>query len=153
MSRQFFTRRGFTLVEVLVAVAIIGLSLAAVVASMAQMIDSGNAMRERTYAAWIAQNRITEVRVSPRAPEVGDSTGTVEYANTEWTWEMVISETGVNNLFRIDVSVGLADEGGSIRTVTGFVGSPAPRGEANGKWLMQPRGTRDGGGAPVGETQ
>ena len=144
---------GFTVIEVLVAVAIVGLSLAAVVASMAQMIDSGNAMRERTYAAWIAQNRITEVRVSPRIPELGDSTGTVEYANVEWTWRMVISETGVPDLFRIDVSVELANEGDPIRTVTGFVGPPAPIGESNGKWLIPPRGVGGGNNAPPGVTQ
>ncbi|MEL7186669.1 MAG: type II secretion system minor pseudopilin GspI, partial [Pseudomonadota bacterium] len=65
--------RGFTLVEVLVALAIVALSLTAIVASIGQMIDSGNAMRERTYASWIAQNRIAELRVSPTMPEVGNS--------------------------------------------------------------------------------
>lgn len=142
--------RGFTLLEVLVAVSIVGLSLAAVVATMGQMIDSGNAMRERTYAAWIAQNRITEIRVRPVLPEVGNSTGTVEYANTEWTWRAVIAETGVTDLYRIDVSVSLADDGDPIRTVTGFVGPPAPIGEANGRWLQPPRGTGSPQGTPAG---
>jgi general secretion pathway protein I len=50
---------GFTLVEVMVALAIAGLSLAAVAASISQMIQAGSAMQERTYASWIAQNKIT----------------------------------------------------------------------------------------------
>lgn len=149
------TRRqyGFTLVEVLVAVAIIGLSLAAVVASIAQMIDSSNAMRERTYAAWIAQNRITELRISQTLPEPGESTGTVEYANAEWSWTTVIAETGVANLYRIDVAVGLADDDDSLRTVTGFVGPPAVPRIANLQWLQAPRGMSRPQGIPAGATE
>lgn len=150
MSRR---QSGFTLVEVLVAVAIIGLSLAAVVASIAQMIDSGNAMRERTYAAWIAQNRITEIRIRPTLPEPGNSTGTVEYANAEWTWRTVIVETGVPNLYRIDVSVSLADEDQSLRTVTGFVGPPAPPRVANLQWTQAPRGISGQPSVPAGATE
>lgn len=134
--------RGFTLIEVLVALSIVALSLTAIVASIGQMIDSGNAMRERTYAAWIAQNRITEIRVSPTLPEPGTNTGTVEFANAEWTWRTVIVEAGIPNLYRIDVSVSLAGETQSLRTVTGFVGPPGPPGVANSQWLIQPRGVR-----------
>lgn len=141
-------QRGFTLVEVLVALTIVALSLTAIVASIGQMIDSGNAMRERTYASWIAQNRIAELRVAPTIPEVGNSNGTVEYANTDWTWRAVVAETGVENLLRIDVSVSLAGETSALRTVTGFVGPPATPGQANQLWLIPPRGVQ-GGQAPA----
>ena len=47
---------GFTLIEVMVALAIAGLSLAAVAASVSQMVDAASAMQQRTYASWIAQN-------------------------------------------------------------------------------------------------
>lgn len=144
------SQRGFTLLEVLVALAIIALSLAAVVASIGQMIDSGNAMRVRTYASWIAQNRITEIRINPALPEIGRSTGTVEYANTEWTWRTVISEAGVPDLYRIDVSVSLADDESPLRTVTGFVGMPGPPGIANSQWQIPPRGVSGGGGVAPG---
>ena len=150
MRRQ---HRGFTLFEVLVAVSILGLGLVAAVATVAKMIDSGKALRERTYAAWIAQNRITEIRVNPTLPEPGNSNGTVEYANAEWTWRTVIVETGVPDLYRIDVSVSLASQENPIRTVTGFVGPPAPVGEANGKWLMPPRGVSGSRGRPGGATE
>ena len=56
--------RGFTLVEVMVALAIIALSLTAIAAKMSRMIDTSNSMRERTYASWIAQNKITELRLA-----------------------------------------------------------------------------------------
>ena len=140
--------RGFTLIEVLVALVIVGLSLTAIAASIAQMTDSGHAMWERTYASWIAQNRITELRIGTALPETGNSNGSVEYANTEWTWRTVVAETGVENLYRIDVSVSLAGDTDPIRTVTGFVSPPAPPGQSNQLWLVPARGVQAVPGGP-----
>ena len=141
------TRRscsGFTLIEVMVALSIVALSLTAVTASISQMINAAESMRNRTYASWIAQNRITELRLAADAPEVGSSNGEVQYANTDWSWRAVVAETGVDDLFRIDVSVSLAGSEDNIRTVTGFVGLPGAPGEANGIWLRSPTsGGRD----------
>ena len=78
--------RAFTLVEVMVALAIIALSLTAVAAKMSRMIDTSNSMRERTYASWIAQNKITELRLANVLPEVSATSGEVDYANTTWRW-------------------------------------------------------------------
>jgi len=136
------TRRvcsGFTLIEVMVALSIVALSLTAVTASISQMINAAESMRNRTYASWIAQNQITELRLADTAPEVGSTSGEVEYANTDWSWRAVVSETGVDDLFRIDVSVSLAGSDDNIRTVTGFAGLPGAPGEANRIWLGSPR--------------
>ena len=132
------TSRGFTLLEVMVALAIVALSLTAVAASMSQMINSASSMRDRTYASWIAQNRIAELRLAPKTPNVGATNGEVQYANTEWTWRAVVLETDVDDLYRIDVSVSLAGGDGVIRTVTGFVGPPGPPGLANQVWMQSP---------------
>lgn len=125
---------GFTLVEVMVALAIAGLSLAAVAASISQMVDAGSAMRERTYANWIALNKIAEMRLANVVPEVSSSSGEIEYAALEWAWRATVSETGVENLFRVDVEVSHAGSDDVIRTVTGFIGEPGVPGEANRAW-------------------
>ena len=127
-------RNGFTLIEVMVALAIVSLSLAGVAASMGQMIDTANTMRDRTLASWIAQNQIAELRLAGVIAEVGESSGEVDYANTAWSWTAEISETGVENLFRVDVEVSFAGADDVIRTVTGFVGEPGAPGEANRAW-------------------
>ena len=148
MSRH--SNRGFTLLEVMVALTIVALALTAVTATIGQMIDAGNTMRERTYANWIALNRIAEMRLAPDLPEPGRSNGTVEYANVDWTWTAVVSESGVEDLYRIDVDVSLAGEEHVLRTVTGFVSPPAPPFNANSIWLGLPvwggsqRGPGDG---------
>jgi len=134
--------RAFTLVEVMVALAIIALSLTAVSAKMGRMIDTSNSMRERTYASWIAQNKITELRLANVLPEVSATSGEVEYASTTWRWRAVISESGIENLFRVDVEVSYDDDDYVIRTVTGFIGEPVIPGQSNRSWN---RGSQNSG--------
>ena len=127
-------QKGFTLIEVMVALTIVAFSLTAIAASMNQMIDAANTMRERTYASWIAQNKITELRLANVLPEVSSTSGELEYANSQWTWRAVVSESGIENFYRVDVSVSLADNEYVIRTVTGFIGEPVQVGRANQIW-------------------
>lgn len=125
---------GFTLIEVMVALAIAAIALAAVTASISQMIDAATTIQQRTYASWIGQNRIAERRLENVLPEVSTSSGEVRFANMDWTWEATISETGVENLFRLDVEVSLAGSDDIIRTVTGFIGEPVIPGNSNLIW-------------------
>jgi general secretion pathway protein I len=142
MSYRFGVKRnGFTLIEVMVALAIVAFSLTTLAASMGQMINTANSMRDRTYASWIAQNKIAEMRLSNTVPDVSASSGGVDYANTSWDWRAVVSETGVENLFRVDVSVTHADSEDQILTVTGFIGEPIIPGQANRSWSRGPEGT------------
>ncbi len=142
---------GFTLLEVMIALIIVALSLTAIAAAMGQMAKTANTLQERTYASWIAQNRITEIRLDQQQQEPSISNGTVEYANMEWSWRSVIEETGVPNLYRIDVDVSLANRDGLVRSVTGFVGAPPVPGDANNGW--QPRRGRAQQGGSTGVTE
>ena len=142
---SFNRSRGFTLIEVMVALVVASLALVAVMASISQMIDAGTAMRDRTYAAWIAQNKIAELRLANTEPEVSTSNGEVEFAGLEWGWTATISETGVQYLYRVDVGVTFAGSDDVVRTVTGFIGEPGIPGEANRAW--------DRGGQAIGEEQ
>lgn len=135
------TTSGFTLIEVMVALAIVSFSLTAIAASMNQMIDAANSMRERTYASWIAENKIAELRLSNTLPEVSSSSGEVTYANSEWQWRTVVSETGIENFYRIDVSVSHAGSEYVVRTVTGFIGEPGAIGLSNQIWNRGMRGS------------
>lgn len=129
------TSKGFTLIEVMVAMAIAALGLAAVTASVSQMVDAGTAMQQRTYASWIAHNKIAELRLANIVPEVSETSGDEMFAGREWLWSATISETGIENLFRVDVEVGLADGDENIRTVTGFIGEPVVPGQSNLVWV------------------
>jgi len=127
-------RNAFTLIEVMVALSIIALSLTAVAAKMGRMIDTSNSMRERTYASWIAQNKITELRLANVLPEATANSGEVEYAGGTWYWRSVISESGIQNLYRVDVAVFYPDSDTRVRGVTGFIGEPVIVGQSNRSW-------------------
>ena len=138
-------QRGFTLIEVMVALTVAVLALVAVMASISQMIDAGTAMRDRTYASWVAQNKIAELRLANVEPEVSDTSGEVTFAGIEYGWTAIVSETGVESLYRVDVEVGFAGSDDILRTVTGFIGEPSIPGAANGVWSI--------GGGAIGEEQ
>ena len=127
----------------MVALAIAAISLAAVTAAMSQMVDAANALQERTYASWIGQNLIAELRLANVIPEVSEDSGDVEFAGREWTWRSTISDTGVENLFRADIAVSLEGSDAVIMTVTGFIGEPAVPGQSNIVWSAL-------GGLPAG---
>lgn len=127
-------QHGFTLIEVMVSLVIVALSLGAVAASISQMADAGFSMQQRTYASWIAQNKIAEMRLANVIPEVNETEGEILFAGEEWRWTATVSETGVENLYRVDVAVGLAANGESVRQVTGFIGEPVEPGVSNRAW-------------------
>jgi general secretion pathway protein I len=116
----------------MVALIIVAFALTALTASMNQMIDAANTLRERTFASWIAQNKITEMRLANVIPEVTATSGEIEFGNTEWEWRAVVSETGIENFRRIDVSVSHYGSEYVILTVTGFIGEPVQIGQRNG---------------------
>lgn len=142
--------RGFLLVEVMVALAIIALSLSFIMVAITQSIDTVNTLRDRSYAVWIAQNKIAELRLTNVIPEVSATSGEVEYANRHWDWRAVISETGIENLFRVDVSISHAGSEDVVRSVTGFIGEPIAPGRSNQVWNS---GQWNFGQSPEGATQ
>ena len=133
--------RGFTLLEVLIALMVISISLLAIAGEMINMLNAANTMQERTYASWIAHNKVTEMRLANVVPEVSTSSGELEYANREWAWRAVVSETGVENLFRVDVTISYPGGDPIMRPITGFIGEPVPPGQSNRSWNRSPEST------------
>ena len=127
---------GFTLIEVMVALTIAALGLSVVAASVSQMVDAATAMQQRTYASWIAQNKIAELRLANVVPEVSSTSGLTTYAGAEWEWRATISETGVENLFRVDVAVSAPGTEEIYRQVSGFIGEPGVPGQSNIAWTV-----------------
>ena len=72
------------------------------------------------------------------ALSIAEDSVEVDYAGTEWAWRAVISETGVENLFRVDVTVSYPGDEDGIRTVTGFIGEPVMPGQSNRSWNRGP---------------
>ena len=97
--------RGFTLIEVLVALAIAAIGLASVLAVVTNSARNAVYLRDKTFASWIAQNRITELRLGGTMPSVDKTNGDLEFAGQKWKWEQTVTQTEVPGMRRIDVAV------------------------------------------------
>lgn len=117
--------RGFTLVEVLVAVAVLAIALAAVITAMARQADNAGYLRQKTLAMWVAHNRMTEFQFEAEPPRDGRSDGKVEMGGVEWRWEAVVQKTQDDKLRRVDVTVqGPGQKEGSLARLSGFLAEP-----------------------------
>jgi general secretion pathway protein I len=137
---------GFTLVEVVVALAIVAIGMFAVFKTIGDTAHNVAYLRDRSFAAWIADNRITEIRLASEMPSVDETEGEVEFAGRQWHWVANVSQTQVENLRRIDVSVRREEdaEGTSLMKLSGFVGQTAQAAPpSNSSW----NGGTDGGEA------
>lgn len=113
--------RGFTLLEVLVALVIVGMGMMAVFTQLNQSLSAASRLRDKTLANWVAVDRITEIRVTGEYPKVGRREDEVEMANTVWAYAIDVSQVD-ENLRRLDVTVSFADTPDEILAeVAGFV--------------------------------
>ncbi len=118
-------QRGFTLLEVMIALAIIAIALTATVKSIGSHVNSAAYLKERTLAHWVAMNKVAELQTSGEWPRAGDDSGTVLMAKREWLWRMDISTTEDKRVHRLDVSVAAQDfPEQSLATAVAYLGKP-----------------------------
>jgi general secretion pathway protein I len=118
-------RRGFTLVEVLVALALLAVALAAGMRALAQTADGAGTLKARTLALWVAQNRLAAAQVEGVA--VAGARGEAVQAGARFAWEARTSATPNPAFRRLDISVASADQPGYVLArLTGYVALPAP---------------------------
>ncbi|HYM29522.1 MAG TPA: type II secretion system minor pseudopilin GspI [Steroidobacteraceae bacterium] len=145
--------RGFTLIEVLVALAIVAIGMAAVLGSLSSSADTVSRLRDKTFAQWFAMNRIATLRLSGQAPPTGKSNGDDDYAGRKWHWAQEVVTTEVPGVERIDVNVRPADikvendDSGWLTTVSGIWGDAVgiPNGYQPDWGAQLPRGAPGGG--------
>ena len=99
------SRGGFTLIEVLVALAIVAIGMAALMTALTSSASTTAYMRDKTLAEWVALNQIEAVRLKLQRPQKGESDGDAEMAGRKWKWHQEVMETEVKGIMRVDVSV------------------------------------------------
>ena len=95
--------RGFTLLEVLIALAIVAMSVGALLGTVTSSASNISYLREKTLAEWVALNRLTELRISQQFPDKGKRTGYTAMSGQKWQWEQEVTELPIKGMFRIDV--------------------------------------------------
>lgn len=122
--KRRFPQRGFTLIEVLIAVLIFGLIATAASEVASNYIGSFERVRDKTRASWIAQNRMAELHLSESFPSASESTDELSFGRNDWEIEQVVSATQESRIRRIELTVYRMVEGERRQelALTGFVG-------------------------------
>ena len=129
--------RGFTLLEAMVALVIVALGMMAVNGQLNRYVVAASFVEEKTLASWIGTNQITALSVGTTWPAVGTHDEDVDFAQRKWRCHIVVTETDVMNLHRVDVSVSLKDNPERvIDKVSGLVEPPVPAGISPPRWAL-----------------
>jgi general secretion pathway protein I len=121
-GRSTLLTAGFTLVEVLVALAVLTIALAAVMRALSQSIDTSAALRDRTLAMWVAQNRLTTHQVTRDFPALDTTEGDAEMAGRSWHWrEQVTPAPGEPAMRQIHIEVRAASGPQPLARLIGFL--------------------------------
>jgi len=162
--------RGFTLIEVLVALVIVALGMSALLSALTSAADNTGRLREKSFAEWVGLNQLSATRLASSQPSVGKSEGDVDFAGGRWRWLQQVTRMEIPGVVRIEIQVrrlpgAAAAEGGKnaaasasagdnvsdkgppdwLATVTGFRGDQiaSPQGTLS-EWdtVQQPQGPK-----------
>ncbi len=113
---------GFSLLEVVIALAVLALALAALIGTSGNAASHAAHLRDRTLAHWVAMNVLTDYRLERPWPPIGRREGTAELAGRRWHWQATVAATPEPDMRRIDVRVRRADDppDSSLTLLTGF---------------------------------
>jgi len=129
-NRRISHNNGFTLVEVMVALAIVAMALPAMIILVMTQIDGAAHIRNKTYAMWIAENELTRLNLLnnkvrfPNFKLSGKDSGKTEMMGLQWQWQFETAkaeEIPVEGVLKLDIEVaviGLAAEGAGFKGVS-----------------------------------
>lgn len=116
---------GFTLLEVLVALAIVAIALSALIKAGTENTANVAYLREKTFAHWVALNTITEMQVRNAWPAPGKVEGTAVMADREWDWIAAVETTVDATVRRMNVEVRPKDgRGEPLVRIVSFLQQP-----------------------------
>ncbi|WP_179105733.1 type II secretion system minor pseudopilin GspI [Vreelandella utahensis] len=116
---------GFTLMEVMIALMIFGLLAATLQQVASGYMNNYRRIESQTMASWIAQNRLTEMRLQDQMPATGESDDEVEFGGHEWEVETAVSDTEDPAIRRVEMTLYRVDQRGDPvqqLVFTGFLG-------------------------------
>jgi general secretion pathway protein I len=124
MARQ----RGFTLLEIMVALAILSMVCLAVITSGGTAVDNAGYLKERTLATWVAMNHAAELELAGKWVAVSGADSTAEMAGRKWSVKVTGHETPNADMRRAVIEVRAEDRGKDpLAVFTLFMGRPASK--------------------------
>ncbi len=102
---KYHNIKGFTLLEVIVALAVLAIALAALVKAGSQNAENAGYLRDKTLAHWVALNLLTEIQLGQRLLEGDQQEGQMKMAEREWFWVIKVFNTPEKQLRRLEIRV------------------------------------------------
>jgi len=105
---------GFTLVEVMVALAVVAIALPALLMSFYQQVDSTAYLRDKSLAHIVAANKLTEMRILSRARQSlfqGRESGVAQLGDRDWYWWLESKPTEMEQFYRLEIRVANEETG------------------------------------------
>ena len=118
---------GFTLVEILVALAVLAIALTATARSLGAALNTAAALRDRTLARWVAEDRLAELELRREWPELDVKEGDADMGGRAFHWRQETGVTPAARMRRVEVSVFLAGTNSTLAKLTGFLEQTAPQ--------------------------
>ena len=112
---------GFTLIEVLIALAILSIALAATMRATGMATTTAETVKIKTYATWVAENRLAQISAERIFPSVGTQNGDVTMAGIAFQWTQTANETPNKDFRKVDVAVTVVGETQKRTTLTAYV--------------------------------
>lgn len=132
MKKPLNLHKGFTLLETLVAMAILAIAMVAVIQTAGSSVTAQNHLQEKVFAEWVVLNQLTRMQVASELtsgltsglPEVGEYEGTEKMAGRQWRWLAEVEATSNPYLLKATVHAGHVDQQQYLMTVTGYIDLP-----------------------------
>lgn len=109
MKRAIF---GFTLIEVLLALAVIAIALTALLKATSQNTVFTNRLKDKTIAHWVAMQGVAAIQLGlVRLNTNQESTQTTSMAGQTWYWRAIVTPTSLKHMERISIRVSSKKDG------------------------------------------
>lgn len=128
---------GFTLLEVLVALAVLALALGALIKASGANVNNLAYLKNKTLAHWVAQNRLALLRAGAQWPPPARDEGVATLAGQDWHWQSRVAVTADADVRRVVITVRRDAGTHTLSSLVGYVGRP----------LAAPLPSRSGPGA------
>jgi general secretion pathway protein I len=126
MGSRAHTAHGFTLLEVMVALAVLAIALAAMIKGTAENAANAAYLRDKSFAQWVGMNVVAEQRLTGDWNEQGLQRGNEEMGLHTWYWSAKLSKTFDDDVRRLDVEVRGSDEREATPLITLVAFVPRP---------------------------